>query len=114
MLQLTIVYTCAGIAKLNPDWLFRAMPLAIWLPEHQDLPLIGYFFQFKWVAYFFSWAGAFYDLTIAYFLMNQRTRPVAYLFVVVFHLLTFLLFNIGLFPFIMIFLYPYLFLRRVA
>ena len=101
--QLTLVYTCAGIAKLNPDWLFQAMPLAVWLPEHTDLPLLGYFFQFKWAAYVFSWAGALYDLTIAAWLMMAFSRKWAYLMVVVFHGLTWLLFNIGLFPFIMIF-----------
>jgi len=101
ILQLTIVYTFAGIAKLNSDWLFEAMPLAIWLPEHTGLPIIGYFFQFKWVAFIFSWFGAFYDLTIAYFLMNKKTRNLAYLMVVIFHSLTWLLFNIGLFPLIM-------------
>lgn len=100
--QLTIVYTFAGIAKLNYDWLFQAMPLAVWLPERQDIPLVGYFFQFKWAAFLMSWAGALYDLTIAYFLMYSRTRPFAYFLVIVFHLMTWLLFNIGLFPWIMI------------
>ncbi|MFK7905893.1 MAG: HTTM domain-containing protein, partial [Chitinophagales bacterium] len=103
ILQLTIVYTCAGIAKLNSDWLFRAMPLAVWLPEHTDLPVLDYFFQFKATAHLFSWAGAFYDLTIAYFLMNRYTRPLAYVAVIVFHGLTYMLFNIGLFPLIMVF-----------
>ncbi len=103
MAQLTIVYTCAGIAKLNADWLFHAMPLRAWLLEHTDLPILGYFFQFKETAYLFSWGGAFYDLTIAYFLMYHRTRPFAYILVIIFHLLTYLLFNIGLFPLIMIF-----------
>ncbi|MEZ4887939.1 MAG: HTTM domain-containing protein [Chitinophagales bacterium] len=103
ILQLTIVYTCAGIAKLNSDWLFRAMPLAVWLPEHTDLPVLGYFFQFKETAYVFSWIGALYDLTIAYFLMFSSTRVLAYVVVIVFHGLTYLLFNIGLFPLIMVF-----------
>lgn len=99
--QLTIVYTFAGIAKLNYDWLFRAMPLAIWLPERGNTPILGYFFQMEWVAYAFCWFGAFYDLTIAYFLMYRPTRRIAYIAVVVFHVLTKLLFNIGLFPIIM-------------
>ncbi len=102
ILQLTIVYTCAGIAKLNYDWIFNAMPLTIWLPERQGIPVLGYFFQFKWCAFLMSWAGAFYDLTIAYFLMYSRTRRFAYILVIVFHLMTWLLFNIGLFPWIMI------------
>jgi len=103
MAQLTIVYTFASVAKLQTDWLFRAMPLSVWLPEHADMPVFGYFFQFKETAYLFSWFGAIYDLTIAYFLMYRRTRPLAYLAVVVFHVMTKLLFNIGLFPVIMIF-----------
>lgn len=103
VLQLTIVYTCAGIAKLNADWIFKALPLSIWLPEHKSLPIIGTLFSYKWIAFLFSWGGAFYDLTIAYFLMYAPTRKIAYMLVVLFHLMTYLLFNIGLFPFIMIF-----------
>ncbi|MEO0471101.1 MAG: HTTM domain-containing protein [Bacteroidota bacterium] len=103
MLQLGLVYFYAGVAKLNADWLFRAMPMAAWLPEHTDLPLLGYFFQFWETAFIFSWVGACYDLTVAFFLLWNRTRIWAYLVVVAFHLMTHLLFNIGLFPFIMIF-----------
>jgi len=100
--QLTIVYTCAGLAKLNNDWLFRAMPLTIWLPEHQDLPLIGSLLKYRETAFVFSWFGALYDLTIAYFLLFRRTRVLAYLAVLAFHVMTNVLFNIGLFPAIMI------------
>lgn len=103
MLQVGLVYFFAGLAKLNPDWLLRAMPLAIWLPTKADWPLIGPLFAQTWAAYAFSWTGALYDLTIPFLLLNRRTRPVAYLAVIVFHGLTKLLFNIGLFPFIMIF-----------
>ncbi|MFK7807560.1 MAG: HTTM domain-containing protein [Saprospiraceae bacterium] len=102
MVQLTIVYTCAGLAKLNADWLFRAMPLAIWLPEHQDLPLVGPLLKYRETAFIFSWFGAIYDLLIAWFLWFRRTRWLAYVAVVVFHLMTNVLFNIGLFPAIMI------------
>jgi hypothetical protein len=102
-LQLAIVYIFAGIAKLNYDWLYRAMPLKIWLPANAHLPLIGGFLDYEWVAYFFSWFGAVYDLFIVFFLMNSRTRPVAYAFVILFHLMTKWLFPIGMFPYVMIF-----------
>jgi len=101
--QFCCVYFFAGLAKLNYEWLFQGMPMAIWLPERIDTPLLGYFFQFKWVAFAFSWAGALYDLTIWAFLLNRKTRAIAYVFVVIFHVLTKVLFNIGLFPVIMIF-----------
>jgi hypothetical protein len=53
-----MVYFFAGVAKLNYDWLFRAMPLRIWLPPHIGLTLIGPLMDETWVAYAFSWFGA--------------------------------------------------------
>ena len=101
--QLGVVYVFAGIAKLNSDWLLHALPLKIWLPAKSHLPLIGTLLEYEWVAYALSWGGAFYDLFIVFFLLNSRTRPVAYIFVVMFHVLTAILFPaIGMFPFIMI------------
>ncbi len=100
--QLSLVYFFAGLAKLNSDWLFQAMPLAIWLPEHASLPLIGPLLAEPVTAYIFSWAGAIYDLTIVGWLLWKPSRPIAYLAVLGFHLMTWLLFNIGLFPLIMI------------
>ena len=100
-LQLAIVYFYAGLAKLNPDWLFEAMPLRLWLPAHAHLPVIGQWLAEPATAYLFSWAGAFYDLTIVFFLLWSRTRLAAYAAVVVFHGMTALLFQIGMFPYIM-------------
>ncbi|SHJ02385.1 Vitamin K-dependent gamma-carboxylase [Mesonia phycicola] len=97
-----IVYLYAGIAKLNSDWLFNAMPLKIWLPSKADLPILGALLIKPWVAYAFSWIGALYDLAIVFLLINKRTRIVGFIFVVIFHLLTRLLFPIGVFPFVMI------------
>ena len=101
-LQLGLVYFFAGIAKLHPDWLFNAMPLRIWLPAKAHLPLIGQFLEYAWVAYAFSWFGAMYDLMIPFFLLKKQTRSYAYVAVVVFHVMTWVLFPIGMFPFIMI------------
>ncbi|GAB3309292.1 HTTM domain-containing protein [Hymenobacter tenuis] len=100
-LLMGIVYVYAGLAKLNSDWLLEAMPLRIWLPAKNDLPLIGPLLGQVWVAYAFSWFGAFYDLTVPFFLLNRRTRPWAYATVVVFHVLTAVLFPIGMFPYVM-------------
>ncbi|AKQ45330.1 deoxyribonuclease HsdR [Rufibacter radiotolerans] len=100
-LQLGMVYFFAGVAKLNPDWLLEAMPLRYWLPAHTHLPLIGPLLDKLWVAYLFCWFGAFYDLTIPFFLSWRKSRPLAYVTVVVFHVLTAVLFQIGMFPYIM-------------
>jgi hypothetical protein len=48
-----------------------------------------------------SWAGFLYDLSIPAWLLWRRSRPFAYLVVLVFHGFTFVLFDIGMFPFIM-------------
>ncbi len=101
-LQLSLVYFFAGLAKLNSDWLFRAMPLKIWLPANSHLPVIGEWLTYPETAFFFSWAGAFYDLTIVFFLLYKPTRIPAYIAVIGFHLMTYALFQIGMFPFIMI------------
>jgi hypothetical protein len=101
-LFVSVLYFFAGLAKLNSDWLLHAQPLRIWLPAHNDMSLIGFLFNYSWTPYVFSWFGCLYDLSIPFLLWNRRTRPWAYVAVVVFHGLTALLFPIGMFPYIMI------------
>ena len=100
-LQLVVVYLFAGFAKLNPDWLFAAQPLRIWLRASTELPVIGFAFDRVWVAYAMSWAGLLFDLSVPFLLLWKRTRLFAYSAVVAFHVLTALLFSIGMFPWIM-------------
>jgi hypothetical protein len=102
--QIGIIYVYAGIAKINADWLFSALPLKIWLPAHTSLPLIGPLLALDFTAYVFSWFGMLYDLIIIAFLINTRTRYYAFVTVVVFHSITGLLFQIGVFPIVMIFM----------
>ncbi|WPR70074.1 HTTM domain-containing protein [Flavobacterium sp. NG2] len=101
-LLLAIVYIYAGIAKLNSDWLLEAMPLKIWLPENNEIPVLSSLLNQTWVHYAFSWFGAIYDLFIIFLLLNKRTRAFGFFLVVVFHVLTRILFPIGVFPFVMI------------
>ena len=101
-LLLGIVWFYAGLAKLNSEWLIHAMPLAIWLPSKYSIPVLGDLLQKEWMHYLFSWGGAIYDLTIPFLLLMKRTRWFAFFLVVVFHLLTRVLFPIGMFPYIMI------------
>ena len=100
--QIAAVYLFAGIAKLNGDWLLEALPLRLWLADSSHFPLIGPLLAMPWVAYAASWAGALFDCTIVGWLSWRRSRPVAYLAVIAFHVLTGLLFRIGIFPAVMI------------
>lgn len=102
MLQTAIVYTYAGLAKINSDWLLHALPLKIWLPASYDLPVLGPLFAWKYTPYIFSWAGMLYDCTIVFALLHKPTRPWAYAAVVFFHAVTGILFQIGVFPLVMI------------
>ena len=97
-----LVYFLAGLAKLNSDWMIDAQPLSLWLPPHADMPFIGWFFKYKITAYIFSWGGALFDLSAPFFLMSNRLRIWFFPVVILFHLMTWLLFPIGIFPWVMI------------
>jgi vitamin K-dependent gamma-carboxylase len=99
--QIGVVYVCAGLAKLQTDWLIHAQPLGIWLAARTGTPLIGWVFTLPFAAHLMSWAGFLFDTTIVGWLSWRRSRPFAYAAVVVFHALTGVLFPIGMFPVIM-------------
>lgn len=100
--QVAVVYGFAGLAKLNPDWLFEAQPLRIWLADRTHLPLIGPLLDEPAVAYLASWWGAFFDCTVVGWLLWRRSRPWAFAVLAAFHLATAALFQIGIFPWVMI------------
>jgi len=100
--QLGIVYFFAGIAKLNYDWLFKAMPMSIWLQAKAHWPIVGSFFTEQWLAYSFSWMGCVFDLSIVFLLLSKKWRFPAYIVLVLFHVITGIMFPIGMFPWIMI------------
>ena len=106
--QLAVVYVAAGLAKLDPDWL-AGRPLDIWLAARTDRPLVGPWLDEPGVAVVAAWAGLAFDLTIVGWLVWRRSRPFAYAAVVVFHLATAVLFQIGVFPWVMIALTPVFF-----
>ncbi|HTE09790.1 MAG TPA: HTTM domain-containing protein [Chitinophagaceae bacterium] len=100
--QLAIIYIYAGLSKINADWLIHAMPLKIWLPANQFIPVIGRWLALPVTAVLFSWCGMLFDLSIVFFLLNRRTRFLGYILVIIFHLLTAVIFQIGMFPYIML------------
>lgn len=100
--QVGLVYFFGGVAKLKGDWLLRAEPMKTWLAANGEFPVLGRFFHLDVTAYAMSWAGAIFDLSVVPFLLWRRSRPFAYVAVVVFHVVTARLFQLGLFPWIMI------------
>jgi Vitamin K-dependent gamma-carboxylase len=100
--QIAVVYIYAGLAKINYDWLVLALPLKIWLPAADKIPILGPLFKMPIMPYLFSWAGMLYDTFIVFFLMYRPTRIVAYGAVLAFHIVVGILFQIGVFPLVMI------------
>ncbi len=100
--QLSLVYLYGALAKVNADWLLYGEPMGAWLAVRNDAGLIGQFAALPGFALAVSWAGFLFDLCVVPALLWRRTRIAAYLTLIVFHLLTRELFQIGLFPWIMI------------
>jgi len=100
-LQIGMVYFFGGISKIKYDWLIEAQPLKIWLSANSHWPILGSLFDQQWVAYLFSWGGMLFDLFIPFLLIWKRTRLAAFILVIIFHVLTALLFPIGMFPWVM-------------
>lgn len=100
--QLGLVYFFGGIAKLNGDWL-RGEPMRMWLANRMDFPVIGGYFKEEWMVYQFVIGGLLLDLLIVPLLLWKRTRVYAFVAAAAFHLLNAQLFNIGIFPWFMLF-----------
>ena len=99
--QIVIVYVYAGIAKLNIDWL-AGRPMRDWLLRRAYYPFAGPFFETEFAGLFFSYGGLLLDLTIGFLLLWRQTRLPAFLALLFFHLMNKWLFNIGIFPYLMI------------
>jgi vitamin K-dependent gamma-carboxylase len=100
--QVAVVYCFAGLAKLQPDWLVHALPLELWLPARADLPVVGPLLAEPATAHLLAVAGAGYDCLVVAGLLWRRSRPFAWVAVVGFHVATWVLFPIGVFPWLMI------------
>jgi len=99
--QVGVPYVFAGLAKLNPDWL-RGEPLRMWLEERREMPLFGPLLAVDATAYALSYGGLLLDLLVVPALLWRRTRVLAYVAAAVFHVLNEVLFDIGIFPLLML------------
>jgi len=99
--QVGIVYFFGGIAKLNPDWL-QARPMLGWMDAHAGRPLIGPLLAADPTAWVLSWGGLAFDLAIVPLLCWRRTRRPALALAICFQLANAWLFQIGIFPWLMI------------
>ncbi|WP_246073253.1 HTTM domain-containing protein [Formosa sediminum] len=102
-LMFVIVFFYSGLAKLNSDWLGRAMPVELWLATNKNIPLIGdAMLQSTWLPYVVSWCLMLIDLTLPVLLIYSRTRILGFVLLISSQLLSQMLFPWGIFPLILI------------
>lgn len=99
--QVFIVYFYAGVAKINIDWL-AGRPIDDWLLKRAHYPIVGPLFETRFATFFFGYGGLLFDLSIGFLLLWRRTRLLAFFLLLFFHLTNKWLFNIGIFPYLMI------------
>jgi vitamin K-dependent gamma-carboxylase len=84
--QLVVTYFYAGVAKLNADWLLDAVPMRDYLAKSPFLARHGMeALRGETMAYFLSWAGAAFDLSIGFLLLYRKTRVLGMILLVCFH-----------------------------
>jgi hypothetical protein len=99
ILQMGIVYTYGAIAKLYPDWLDTSVMQQFMLAK-QDYYVIGDVLQNTSVHYFLAYGGILFDGLIIPLLLIKRTRKIAFLAAIFFHLFNAIVFQVGIFPFL--------------
>lgn len=99
--HVALPYVFGGIAKMRADWL-RGQPLSMWIAKGPLPLLFGPVFAEPWVGIAFAWLGMLFDLAIVPMLLWRRTRTIGVVLMVGFHLLNATMFDIGIFPWLMI------------
>jgi vitamin K-dependent gamma-carboxylase len=100
--QIGIPYFYGGIAKLNRDWIYGGEPMRTWLRPLTRAPGFGPVFANDWVVYSFVTGGLLLDLLVVPLLLWRRTRPFAFVAAVAFNLINAVIFDIGIFPWLML------------
>lgn len=100
--QVGIPYFYGGIAKLNSDWIIGGEPMRTWLLPFTGMPGSGSTFTADLIVYSFVIGGLLLDLLVVPLLLWQRTRLFAFAAAVVFNLINAVIFDIGIFPWLML------------
>lgn len=103
-LLIFIVYFYGGLAKINSDWLV-GHPLKGWLSGRMELgEVISGLLEDNNVILFMSYYGLFLDLSVGFLLFHNKLKYLALFLLVPFHIFNHFLWNIGVFPWMSIFM----------
>jgi hypothetical protein len=104
-LQFAIVYFYAGLAKTTHDWLYLEPVRTMLAYKQHRFPNASFLTQFftdeRFVA-LVAYGGMLFDLAIVPLMLFRKTRWIALPFVFAFHLANTQLFDIDIFPWLMI------------
>ena len=98
IVQMTIVYTYASIAKIYPDWLDTTV-MEMLMQSKKEYFVIGDLLQQKWLHHMLAYGGLLFDLLIIPLLLWKPTRKWAFISAILFHLFNSIVFQIGIFPY---------------
>ena len=98
IIQVAIVYVFASIAKFYPDWLDGTFTRNLLADSTNVITLKKLFLQ-KWFYLFIAYMGIIFDLLIVPLLLFKKTRMLALLASLTFHLFNAIFLEIGIFPF---------------
>ncbi|NVJ47314.1 MAG: HTTM domain-containing protein [Cytophagia bacterium] len=101
ILQMWIVFTFAALHKLYPGWLNGGFIEMNFKPK-SGYWLIGELLQKSWLQQMVIYGGILFDGLIIYLLLWKKTRKVAFIIAIGFHLFNSIVFQIGIFPYLMI------------
>lgn len=99
VIQLFIVYTCASVAKMYPDWL-DTTTMELLMKGKQNYLLVGDLLQQKWLHYILAYGGILFDGLVIPLLLFKPTRKYIFFISIVFHLFNSIIFQIGIFPYL--------------
>ncbi len=98
--QLIVVYFYGGLAKLNADWL-RGVPVKFWLADRAAARGVD-FLAWPMTTTVVTYGGIVIDLLAPFLVLWRPTRWLGLAMLVGFHLSNAFLFNIGIFPWLML------------
>jgi hypothetical protein len=98
IVQVTIVYFFATLAKFYPGWLDGSFTRAL-LDHSVTIEALRPVMTHKWFYLFIAYAGIAFDGLIVPLMLYKRTRMVAFIASIIFHIFNSITLQIGIFPF---------------
>lgn len=116
ILHMALVYFFATVSKFTPDWVDGTF-IELLLGGTSHLPFAENLFAQHWFHLFIAWSGMLFDLIVIPLFLWKRTRTVAFICSIIFHIFNSIVLQIGIFPFFalsfIVFFYPPETMRRL-